>query len=255
MGPVETTVGENFPGRATAGTAISARGGVVVEAGSLASERHAGIAGAAAQALAGEVGVSIQDSVIFNGPGSVASESPDVVEIFGSVELPVTIDSVARRLGRAPELYSALMKDAAGQIGTALTSLEAQKPNDPETLDGYGYVVRVLEGLKSNFEDVATDLDLVAAITSDADKRSAARRVAEALLQIGNELIGFLEDNPKTIAIVIAQMGLAGTITCALGYATGVPPTITFPVIIAGLNGVNMWEAIKLFAPKKNASK
>jgi hypothetical protein len=43
---------------------------------------------------------------------------------------------------------------------------------------------------------------------------------------------------------------LAGTISGALSYFAGVPPMIAFPVTIGALNGENIWEVIKLFAPK-----
>jgi hypothetical protein len=49
-------------------------------------------------------------------------------------------------------------------------------------------------------------------------------------------------------------MGLAGIISSALSHF-GIPEVLSFSMTIAGLNDVNLWEAIKSLASKDKPEK
>jgi hypothetical protein len=144
-------------------------------------------------------------------------------------------------------------EDAASQISSALAELDAQKPNEASALIGYANISRVLTSLKANFEDIAADVDGAISTTLAEARATRLRRAADVALKSWDQVIDWVDNNTDNVALVIAQMGLAGTIAGALSYFVGVPPHISFPAAIAGLNGESVWDAIKMFAPKKNA--
>ena len=162
----------------------------------------------------------------------------------------LTVQAIAQRMEGDVDLFAHLAANAAQQIQSTIEQLEAQKPNEPDALDGYANVSLVLNDLKSNFETIALELEAAKTTRAPALKASRIEKAAQVALKVYDEVIAWFDKNPGRAGLVIAQAGLAGTIAGALGYTAGVPPTITFPVVIAGLNGVNMWEAIKLFAKK-----
>lgn len=205
-------------------TAIKISGGasVTAHAGELGTgSTQVSLEGAEARALAGDasVGRASGNSAVADAGASVATatgstvvfENSDGASFIGRVS-PASPESVVRRIERDPDLYSRLAKDAASQIGSALAELDAQKPNEASALIGYANISRVLTSLKANLETIAADIDGAIATTSPEARATRLRRAADVALKLWDQVIDWVDNNTNNVALVIAQMGLAGTI-------------------------------------------
>ena len=158
-------------------------------------------------------------------------------------------EAIEAKISQDHQASVLLAANVARQIQVALDRLNAQKPNEIDALAGYANFSDVLIGRKIGFETVAFEIEQGDSEIAQEVRDSRFRRAAEAALKVCDEIVSYFEKNPEKVALVIAQMGLAGTISGALSYF-GVPALISFPVAIAGLNDANLWEAIKFLLPK-----
>jgi hypothetical protein len=181
-------------------------------------------------------------------------DAVSVGEITISLSVPA-VDIVERRIAKAPDLYALLAANAAREIRAAINDLDAQKPNEPAALSGYKQVNRVLTKLATDFELVATEIDDAVAAANPETKIARLRKVAETFVEMFDGFVGWFNEHAHTSGRVVAHLGLAGTISGALTYFADVPAALAFPATIAALNGENIWEAIKLFAPGGDSSK
>lgn len=187
-------------------------------------------------------------------PSQVAGDSigDDAIgeSAIGSASIALTADNIAHRIAADPDFYSNLATNAAGQIRAAIGDLEAQKPNEPDALNGYERVNNVLTSLATDLETIASQIDLVGTEAVPEAKNARLREIGNIFLETYDGFVGWFGEHATIAGRVIAHIGLAGTISGALSYFAGVPPMIAFPVTIGALNGENIWEVIKLFAPK-----
>jgi hypothetical protein len=165
---------------------------------------------------------------------------------------PISADSIAQRIAADPGLYSNLATNAAQQIRVAIGDLDARKPNEPDALSGYEHVNVVLTNLATDLETIATRIEGASKEVVPETKKARLREAGEIFLKTYDGFAGWCSENATTAGRVIAHIGLAGTISGLLSYFAGVPPMIAFPVTIGALNGENVWEVIKLFAPNKS---
>jgi hypothetical protein len=168
--------------------------------------------------------------------------------------LPLRMAAIEAKISQDPNASAVLAADTARQIQAALDQLDAQKPNETDALEGYANISRVLISWKIGFEAVAFEIELSNSAISTEVKASRIRRAAEAALKVSDEIVSYIEDNTSKVALVIAQMGLAGIISSALSHF-GIPEVLSFSMTIAGLNDVNLWEAIKSLASKDKPEK
>jgi hypothetical protein len=163
--------------------------------------------------------------------------------------LVLRIAAIEAKISQNPHASAALAADTARQIQAALDRLDAQKPNENDALEAYANISRVVVSWKIGFETVAFEIEQSTSAISTDVKALRIRRAAEAALKVSDEIVSYFENNAGKVGPVIAQMGLAGIIATALSHF-GIPEVLTFSVAIAGLNDVNLWEAIKSLVPK-----
>jgi hypothetical protein len=180
-----------------------------------------------------------------------ASEAPDVAAFEGTVAPPLNPKLVAQRIFQDPQFYSTLFRRTATEITVSIQNANAQKPNDLSTLTEFSIATATLETWRIGFVEAADVLQEIATIQQVEIKNARAQRAAELIVDIYDEVIEVCSNDKKSIAKVIAQLGIAGAISGALAYTTGIPPWVTFPIAIAGLNGSNMWEAAKTIVGRK----
>jgi hypothetical protein len=180
-----------------------------------------------------------------------ASEAADVAAFEVTVAPPLNPKFVAQRIFQDPEFYSTLFRRTAAEITVSIRNANAHKPNDLITLTEFSSATATLETWRIGFVEAADVLQDIATIQQDEIKKARAQRAAELIVDIYDEVIEVCSNDKKSIAKVIVQLGIAGAISGALAYTAGIPPWVTFPIAIAGLNGSNMWEAAKTIAGQK----
>jgi uncharacterized protein YjbI with pentapeptide repeats len=181
--------------------------------------------------------------------GAIGSDAIDDSAI-GGVPVALTAVSIAQRIAADPDLYANLATNAAQQVRAAIGTLDSQKPNEPDALSGYERVNDVLTNLATDLETIASRIELAGTEVVPEAKSARLREVGDIFLKTYDGFVGWFGEHATIAGRVIAHVGLAGTISGALSYFAGVPPMIAFPITIGALNGENIWEVIKLFAPK-----
>lgn len=158
----------------------------------------------------------------------------------------ISVESVAERLSANPEVSAALAASVASEIRSKISELEAQKPNDPETLNGWEVTTSILKETSNKLEAISGELNAAKDAPSPAEKQDRLKRAAKIAVAIYDEMLNWFESNPKNVGSVLAQMTVAASISGALGYLVGAPVAfVGFGVVVAGLNNVNLWQAIK----------
>ncbi|WP_245320974.1 hypothetical protein [Bradyrhizobium sp. NAS96.2] len=155
----------------------------------------------------------------------------------------------AQRMVSNPRLFVDLANQAASSIQSQLRQLREKIPNEPEALNGYEQVRDTLEGLKTDFLSLVEQARSVERAENVSEKLSLAKTAVGAAQRMCAGFVGWLNENGPQAGRVIAELGLAGVITGALTYFTGVPPTLAFSATVAALKGESILEVIKLFAP------
>jgi hypothetical protein len=162
------------------------------------------------------------------------------------------IEVVVQQIKSDPQVFEGLARHAARTIGRELETLAAKIPNEPGALEGYREVRAVLQRLQSGFENLAASVETARKVTDPSEQTDLLRKVVRAARAISEGFVDWFDQNGNRAGRVIAELGLAGVISGALSYFTGITPVMAFPVTVAAMSGESLWEAIKLFAPNKD---
>jgi len=197
----------------------------------------------------------------------LATSPPDTVQLearanitLGSIGISATaevlpnptIEAVVQQIKSDPQVFEGLARHAARTIGRELETLATKIPNEPGALEGYREVRAALQRLQSGFENLASSVETAREVTNPSEQTDLLRKVVRAARAISEGFVDWFDQNGNRAGRVIAELGLAGVISGALSYFTGVTPLIAFPVTVAAMSGESIWEAIKLFAPNKD---